>query len=71
MTMKTNDFKKYNFNDMLYVVENEMEIHIEAIQAARKGIGQLWEDIEHLSSYVCCLESLLDMYEIDYEKQDF
>lgn len=69
--MRIDDFGKYNFNDMLVVVEDEMEIHIKAIQAARKGIGQLWEDIEQLSVYACYLESLLDMYEIDYEKLDF
>lgn len=69
--MRIDDFGKYNFNDMLVVVEDEMEIHIKAIQAVRKGIGQLWEDIEQLSIYACYLESLLDMYEIDYEKLDF
>ena len=35
--MRIDDFGKYNFNDMLVVVEDEMEIHIKAIQAARKG----------------------------------
>ena len=32
--MRIDDFGEYNFNDMLAVVENEMEIHIKAIQAA-------------------------------------
>ena len=69
--MRTDDFGKYNFNDMLYVVENEMEIHIQAIQAARKGIGQLWEDVENMSEYICYLESILKQHEIDYQKQEF
>lgn len=69
--MRTDDFGKYNFNDMLYVVEGEMETHIEAIQIARKGIGQLWEEIESMSEYICYLESLLKMHEIDYCRQDF
>ena len=69
--MRIDDFGKYNFNDMLAVVEDEMEIHIRAIQTARKGIGQLWEDIGNMSEYICYLESLLKLHEIDYHKQEF
>ena len=69
--MKTEDYGRYNFNDMLAAVESEMEIHIEAIQIAREGIGQLWEDLENMSEYICYLESLLKMHEIDYFRQDF
>ena len=60
--MKIEDYGRYNFNDMLAAVENEMEIHIEAIQIARKGMGKLWEDLESMAEYICYLESLLNMY---------
>ena len=69
--MRIDDFGEYNFNDMLAVVENEMGVHIEALQGARKGIGQLWEDVENMSEYICYLESILKQHETDYQKQEF
>lgn len=69
--MKIEDFGEFNFNDMLAVVEDEMLIHIDAIETAREGIGQLFQDIENMSEYICYLESLLKLHEIDYCKHDF
>ena len=68
--MKINDYGKYNFADMLISIEEEMENHITALRTARKQIGLLWNDCDRMSERICYLESILDMHNIDYSRDD-
>ena len=69
--MNVNDYGKYNFTDMLISIEEEMENHITALRTARKLIGLLWNDCDLMSERICYLESILDMHNIDYSRDDF
>ena len=69
--MNVNNYGKYNFADMLISIEEEMENHITALRTARKQIGLLWNDCDRMSDRICYLESILDMYNIDYSRDDF
>lgn len=68
--MNVNDYGKYNFADMLISIEEEMENHITALRTARKQIGLLWNDCDRMSERICYLESILDMHNIDYSRDD-
>jgi len=68
--MNVNDYGKYNFADMLISIEEEMENHITALRTARKQIGLLWNACDRMSDRICYLESILDMHNIDYSRDD-
>ena len=56
---------------MLISIEEEMENHITALRTARKQIGLLWNACDRMSDRICYLESILDMHNIDYSRDDF
>lgn len=68
--MKIKNFGEYNFNDMLAVMEDEMETHMEAIAIARTGISRLFTELENMSAYICYLEGILKEMNIEYFRYD-
>lgn len=66
--MKIDNYGNRNIADMLVEMESEIETHIEMLDHTRQQIGLLWEECEGLAEHICYLESILDFYEIEYEK---